>query len=385
MLYRELGKTGEKVSILGLGTMRLPVIDGDNEKIDVEKAEEILKYGIDNGINYVDTAYPYHGNSLDKGGMSEIVVGNFLEKGYRDKVLLATKLPTWLVSKKEDFEYYLNEQLKRLKTDYFDIYLVHDVNKTVWPMLVDLGLFEYLDKIKEDGKVKYIGFSFHDDLDLFLEVMDSYDWDVVQTQMNYLDTAYESGLTGLQYVSSLNIGNIVMEPLRGGSLVNNISPDIEDLWNSSEVKRSPAEWAFRYLYDMEEVDIVLSGMTTLEQLKENLDIAERGTVNSLSKKDHKLIEEVTLALKSKKMNGCTECGYCMPCPEGVDIPTCLKEYNRAMMFVDANAVDVSRYYYDVDENSNASKCNECKTCIPLCTQQLNIPEELKKVKKVFGR
>jgi predicted aldo/keto reductase-like oxidoreductase len=385
MLYRELGKTGEKVSILGIGTMRLPVVDGQLDKIDVEKVEEIFKYGIDNGINYIDTAYPYHGNSMDKGGMSEIVVGDFLSKGYRDKVLLATKLPTWLISKTEDFERLLIEQLQRLKTDYLDVYFVHDVNKNVWDKLVDLGLFEFLDKIKEDGRVKYVGFSFHDDADLFFKVADAYPWDVILTQMNYLDTNYESGLAGLEYVDSLNAGNVIMEPLRGGNLVNNISPDIDALWNKSSIKRSPVEWAFMYLYDMEEVDVVLSGMTSLEQLKENIAIASKGIANSLTQKEHDLIKEVAITIKHKKANDCTQCGYCMPCPEGVDIPTCFKEYNRAMIFEDSKGVDASRYYYDVSEENDASTCTECRKCVPLCTQQLDIPEELKKVKKAFGR
>ncbi|MCL2115172.1 MAG: aldo/keto reductase [Methanobrevibacter sp.] len=384
MLYRNLGQTGEKISILGFGCMRLPTINNKPNQINEKEATAMLEYGIDNGINFIDTAYSYHGVDFDSGGRSEPFLGEFLQSGFREKVLLSTKLPSWIVEKKEDMEYFLDQQLERLQTDKIDLYLLHSLKKDYWKNLSSLDVFEFMDTIQNDGRIKYIGFSFHDELDLFLEILDSYEWDVVFTQMNYLDENYQSGINGLQYLSSIGMGNVVMEPLRGGNLVNNIPPEINRLWNTSKIKRSPVEWAFRYLWDMEGVSSVLSGMSSLEQVKENVAIANEGYPNSLTDEEKNLIKDVSITYKERKDIDCTLCSYCMPCPQKVDIPTCFKEYNIAKILRDPEASSM-QYFTLLNEENYASSCIECGDCVPLCPQMINIPEELKKVKKLFGK
>ena len=384
MLYRTLGQTGEKVSILGFGCMRLPTINNKPNQINEKEAVAMLEYGIDNGINFIDTAYSYHGTDFDSGGMSEPFLGEFLQTGFREKVLLSTKLPSWIVEKKEDMDYFLDQQLKRLQTDHIDIYLLHSLKKDYWENLSSLDVFEFMDTIQNDGQVKYLGFSFHDELDLFLEILDSYDWDIVFTQMNYLDENYQSGLNGIQYLSSIGMGNVIMEPLRGGKLVNNIPSEIDRLWQTSKIKRSPVEWAFRYLWDIEGVSSVLSGMTSMEQVKENIAIANDAHPNSLTDEEKNLIKEVSRTYKEKKDIDCTYCTYCMPCPQRVDIPNCFKEYNIAKI-LDAVEASSMQYFTLLNEENYASSCGECGECVEMCPQMINIPEDLKKVKKTFGR
>ncbi|KZX10344.1 aldo/keto reductase [Methanobrevibacter filiformis] len=382
MIYRELGNTGEKVSILGFGAMRFPTIGGKPDQIEEVESNKMLEYAIENGVNYIDTGFPYHSATTTEPGQSEPFIGEFLNRGYREKVLLATKLPSWIIEKKEDMEYYLDLQLKQLGVDQIDFYLIHTIIQDYWNLFKELDLAEFLDNIKSDGRVKYVGFSFHDEFDLLLEVMDHYEWDVAQTQMNYLDENYQSGLEGLKYIGSQNVGNIVMEPLRGGNIVENIPADIMNIWDKSPIKRTPLEWAFQYLYDMEYVDVVLSGMSSLEQVKENIAIANTGYPNTLSDEEKGIIKEVALAYKKKKANGCTQCGYCMPCPEKVDIPNCFKEYNIAMM-LDNPEASAMQYFSLIKEESLASNCINCGKCTPHCTQMINIPEELEKVKNLF--
>lgn len=384
MLYRDLGKTGEKVSILGFGCMRLPTINGKIDHIDTKKATAMLEYGIDNGINFIDTAYSYHSSDSAKGGESEPFLGEFLSTGYEKDVLLSTKLPSWLIEKKEDMEFYFNEQLQRLDTNQIDIYLLHSLKEDYWKNLTSLDVFEFMDDILNDGSVKYIGFSFHDELELLVEILDSYKWDVVFTQMNFLDEQYQSGLSGLQYLSSLGLGNVVMEPLRGGKLAENIPSDIQSLWDNATIKRSPVEWAFKYLWNMDSVDSVLSGINTLNQVKENIAIANESYPNTLNENEVQLIKDVTRLYKEKKDIDCTQCAYCMPCPQKVNIPTCFKEYNIAKMLNHPDASSM-QYFTLQNEENLASSCNECGDCVPMCPQMINIPEELKKVKKLFGK
>jgi len=384
MLYRELGKTGEKVSILGFGGMRFPTINNQPNKIDEKEASAMLKYGIDNGINIIDTAYSYHTLDFDEPGESEPFLGEFLSTGYREKVLISTILPSWIVEKKGDMERFLDQQLKRLQTDSIDIYLLHSLKEDYWKNLTNLDVFEFMDTILEEGKVKHIGFSFHDELDLFLEILDSYDWEVVLTQMNYLDEGYQSGINGVEYLSSINMGNMIMEPLRGGKLVENIPPEVQSLWDRAPNKRSPVQWAFQYLWDMEGVSTVFSGMSSLEQVKENVSIANNGYPNTLTQEEKTLIKEVARTNREKKDIDCTQCNYCMPCPQGVAIPTCFKEYNIAKILDNPEASSM-QYLSLLNEENYASSCTECGDCVPMCPQMINIPEELKKVKELFGR
>lgn len=382
MIYNTLGKTGLKVSRLGFGTMRLPTSQSNADIVESE-ATEMLIYGIENGVNLIDTAYPYHSATLDGSGNSEIFLGKFFsENDYRDEVLISTKSPSWAIEKTSDFDYYLDEQLNKLQTDYIDIYLLHSLTVPDWTKVNNLGVLDFLDDCLSSGKVKHIGFSSHIEIDYLIEIVDEYPkWEVVLTQMNYLDEYYQSGVMGLDYLKQENIGSMVMEPLRGGRLVQNIPQEVQDLWNTSEVKRTPVEWALQYLWNRDDIDCVLSGMTSLEQVKENVRIAS--TEDIISDYDHELIREVARTYRTFLGNSCTRCGYCMPCPHGVDIINCLTEYNIAHMMNDPKA-SAMQYFSLIDDDSRADSCVNCKECLPFCTQMLNIPEELQKVYEYFG-
>ena len=276
MLYNELGKTGLKVSRLGFGTMRLPTINS-NDEINTAEASEMLEYGIENGINLIDTAYPYHSKTLEGSGNSERFVGEFLaENSYRDEVLISTKSPSWAIESEDDFQLYLDEQLKKLQTDYIDIYLLHSLTVPDWEKVKKFNVLDFLDDCLSSGAVKHVGFSSHIEIDYLIEIIDEYPkWEVALTQMNYFDEYYQSGVMGLDYLKDVNMGSMIMEPLRGGRLVNNIPQSVQNIWDMAEVKRTPVEWALQYLWNRNDVDCVLSGMTSLQQVKENIEIASK--------------------------------------------------------------------------------------------------------------
>ena len=382
MLYNKLGKTGLEVSRLGFGTMRLPTINS-NDEINTEEASKMLEYGIEKGINLIDTAYPYHSKTLEGSGNSERFVGEFLaENNLRDEVYISTKSPSWAIETKDDFNMYLDEQLNKLKTDYIDIYLLHSLTVPDWNKVKNLDVLDFLDDCLSSGKVKHVGFSSHIEIDYLIEIIDEYPkWEVVLTQMNYFDEYYQSGVMGLNYLKEVNIGSMIMEPLRGGRLVQNIPKKVNDLWNMAKVKRTPVEWALQYLWNRDDVDCVLSGMSSLEQVKQNIEIAS--TLDKISEYDHELIREVARTYRSFLGNKCTRCGYCMPCPQGVDIINCLTEYNIAHMLNDPKA-SAMQYFTLIDDDSRADSCVQCMECIPFCTQMINIPEELQKVYEYFG-
>ena len=382
MIYNTLGKTGLKVSRLGFGTMRLPTINS-NADINETEASKMLEYGIENGINLIDTAYPYHSDTLEGNGNSEKFLGEFLkENTLRDEVYISTKSPSWAIENKSDFDCYLDTQLEKLQTDYIDIYLLHSLTVPDWYKVKDLDVLDFLDDCLSSGKVKHVGFSSHIEVDYLIEILDEYPkWEVVMTQMNYLDEYYQSGVMGLNYLKEVNVGSMIMEPLRGGRLVQNIPPSVNEIWNMAEVKRTPVEWALQYLWNRDDVDCVLSGMTSLEQVKQNIEIAS--TEDIISEYDQEIIREVARQYRSTIGNRCTRCGYCMPCPHGVDIINCLTEYNIAHMMNDPKA-SAMQYFTLIDDDSRADSCVDCKECIPFCTQMLNIPEELQKVYEYFG-
>ena len=275
MQYRRLGQTDCEVSVLGFGCMRLPMLGSTsavdrfdpNKAMDEEEATRMIHHAIDHGINYFDTAYVYH------GGKSETLLGKAL-KAHRDGVMIATKLPTWLAQTPDDFDRFLDEQLKKLETEYIDLYLLHGLNRAVWQKMMEMDVLGFLDKTLSDGRVRYAGFSFHDDVKIFKEIIDSYEWAFCQIQYNYFDEHYQAGREGLEYAAAKGIGVVVMEPLRGGKLTDKIPEEIQALWDSAETRRTPAEWALRWVWDHEEVSIALSGMSTMSQLMENISIAE---------------------------------------------------------------------------------------------------------------
>jgi uncharacterized protein len=376
MLYRELGVTGEKISILGFGCMRLPVKDGDNGQVDMDRAVTLIRTAIDNGINYLDTGYPYH------NGQSELAIAKAVKDGYREKVFIADKLPIWLVETRKDMDNYLDEQLSRLDIDCIDFYLLHTVKETYWENLISIGVLEFLDDAVADGKIKYTGFSYHGELELFFDVIDSYKWDMCQVQYNIVDQNYQAGREGIRYASANDVGVVVMEPLRGGSLTRNIPEEVQEIWDESKVKRDPAEWALRFVWDLDDVDVVLSGMNTIEELKQNLKTADHGYPNSLNFEDKELIREVKSVYGQRKHYNCTQCGYCIPCPAGVDIPANLLQLNNAYMFNDVDNAKMN-YYMAVKEEKRAFNCTGCGECEKICPQMVPIQKALRDVCKKF--
>jgi predicted aldo/keto reductase-like oxidoreductase len=374
MIYRTIGKTGLDASVLGIGCMRLPIVEGDSDKIDYKKGTEMIRYAIDHGVNYVDTAYPYH------GGNSETFLGEALKDGYRERVILISKAPTWLLNEQEDFDKYLDEQLEKLQTDHLDIYLMHALGKDRWENLKKINVFEAIERAKASGKIKHVGFSFHDNLDQFKEIVDGYEWDLCMIQFNYMDVNEQAGTEGLNYAASKGLPVIVMEPLKGGMLA---SPpeDVEALWASHTDKKSPVEWALQFVANFENVKVVLSGMSSMEQLKENIEIADRLLPGSLDDEDLALVERVRATYESRVKVPCTQCKYCMPCPHGVEIPRSFTLYNRAHIF---NAVDSIKEQYNASAaEAKASNCKECGLCEPQCPQKIQIIQMLKEVALEF--
>lgn len=370
MLYRKIEKTGDEISILGFGCMRLPEKNG---RIDEEPAKELIYQAIDQGVNYFDTALPYH------MGASEPFLGKALSDGLREKVKIATKLPPWSVRREKDMENIFNKQLKNLKTDYIDYYLLHGLNRASWEKMKELGVLEFLDKLKSEGQIINVGFSFHGDKETFKEIVDAYDWDLCQIQYNYLDENRQAGKEGLEYAASKGLGVIIMEPLRGGNIVRNIPPEVEKLWDQSEIKRTPAEWALRWIWNHPEVTTVLSGMNEKKHLVENLRIAGEALPHSLTDEELQLIGDVKDKYLELMKTGCTGCRYCMPCPVGVDIPTCFEIYDGEYTFGSKSQARIE-YAFGLGvsraNDAYASKCKKCGKCEKLCPQELPIMDLL---------
>lgn len=376
-----MGETGEKVSILGFGCMRLPT-DGKNGHIDRKRATPLLDFALDSGVNYLDTAYSYHGVDIREGGDSEIFLGEYLNEHNRDEIYLSTKLPSWLIEKKEDMERLLNLQLERLQTDYIDFYLIHSVKERNWSQLEELGLLDFLDAAVADGRIRYTGFSTHDGTELFKDVVDSYNWDMCLIQYNYLDENIQAGSEGLKYAARRNMGIAIMEPLKGGVLGKYTPPEVNKIWENVPEKRTPAEWAFRYLWNHPEISTVLSGMNDMKHLVENLFTAEEGLPDSLSPEEIRIMDEVKEAYQNKIEVACTACGYCMPCPNGVNIPECFNYLNQASMLNDASNIH-SQYHFMLNDEEKADNCLGCGVCEELCTQKLPIRDKMKLVKEKF--
>ncbi|MFB3764302.1 MAG: aldo/keto reductase [Methanotrichaceae archaeon] len=380
MLYRKMNNVKPELSILGFGCMRLPVKkDG---KIDQKQATEMLRYAIDKGVNYVDTAYPYH------NGESEPFLGSALKDGYREKVNLATKLPSWMINSRKEMDKCLKEQLRRLKTDHIDFYLIHGLVKPFWDKLHQLGVTEFLDDAISDGRIRYAGFSFHDKVEVFKEIVDAYDWTFCQIQYNFMNEEYQAGTVGLKYAADKGLGIVVMEPLLGGMLTKDI-PAITAIWKKAPVQHSLSEWALRWVWNHPEVTVILSGMSTMPQVVQNVSYASTGLPNSLTQEELSLFEDVKAEYKRRVKVPCTGCRYCMPCPSNVSIPECFEMYNTACMF---DAPEVAKINYKIalggmfgGSPGFASQCQECGKCEEVCTQGIPIREKIKKVAEYFGK
>ena len=371
--FRNLGIT---VSRLGFGAMRLPTMQLDSKRvIDRKEAVAMIRHAIDQGVTYVDTAYPYH------GGESELVMGEALQGGYREKVTLATKLPVWLVKKREDMDRYLDEQLTKLKTDHVDFYLLHALNKNTFGTMQKLNYQEFLDKAVQEGKIRYPAFSFHDGGELFLRIIDDYPWKMAQIQLNLLDGEYQAGLAGMRYAAQKGVGIVVMEPLRGGALATPPA-EVQALYDSYPIRRSSVEWAFRYLYNMPEVMTILSGMSAMEQVKDNLRIFESAAMNVVTPEEEALFAKVKEAYLSRIKTSCTGCNYCQPCPKNVAIPTIFRGYDNAAM-LDKKPEFLGRYRSLLDEGKDAGQCVACGLCEKACPQHLPVIRYLKEIRAEF--
>lgn len=377
MQYRKFGKLDWQTSALGFGCMRLPTLDGKSGNIDQVKTDEMIHTAIEAGVNYFDTAYVYHDQ------MSEVALGKSLQGGYRERVKIATKSPIWLIKESADFDRLLDEQLKRLQTDTIDFYLLHALNRESWEKIQKLDLLRRAEAAKADGRIRYIGFSFHDNLETFKQIVDGYDaWDFCQIQYNYMDTTVQAGTEGLQYAASKGLAIIIMEPLLGGKLALDL-PATRPLWESAAQKRKPADWALQWLWNQPEVSLVLSGMSTLEQVQENIRSANVSGTGVLSAADVELVARVCDVVNGLGPIPCTRCEYCLPCPNGVNIPRNFDVYNRIAMY---DALDDCRNEYTrwIPDDEKAAVCIQCDECLPKCPQQIQISAWLPAVEEVLG-
>jgi uncharacterized protein len=391
MKYRKMGSLPWEVSALGFGCMRLPtkgMLHGVDEKYSIG----IIRRGIDLGINYVDTAWLYH------AGNSERVLGLALKDGYREKVKLVTKLPMILLRSEDAFEKFLDRQLERLQTDHLDIYLFHMLDQGQFAKLKRLNLIDKMEKARAQGKIRHIGFSFHDTLPVFKEIIDHYPWDMTQIQYNYMDTAIQATTEGLHYAHKKGIAVVIMEPLKGGQLVSP-PPEARSVIARAPVQRTPVDWALQFLWNRPEVACVLSGMNSSKMLEENCASADASGVGSLSAEENRTIEELAEIYRKKILVPCTACRYCMPCPTGVDIPQNFALLNNKAFgssgkfpgriiqwLINRNYRRLAKNKKELSKKNNrgrASLCTHCNACVPKCPQNIKIPDELLKVKAVF--
>ncbi len=370
MQYRKLGAKGPEVPILGFGCMRLPVLNGQQGCIDEPLATRLLHTAIEQGVTYVDNAYPYH------DGQSEPWLGRALRGGYREKVFLATKLPSWAVETRADFDRYLDEQLTRLQTDHLDCYLLHCLKREWWEKIKKLGALEFLDAALKDGRIRHTGFSFHDDYPVFEEIVKAYDWSMCQVQFNFMDDELQAGVRGVRLAAQRGLGVVAMEPLRGGNLAKPMAADALALWQNMHPERSPVDWAFRWVWSFPEVSLALTSMSAPAHLEENLGLASLAQPNALSREELTLLRRVKQKLRDKAKAPCTACDYCLPCPEGVAIPKILSFYNDRFVHDDLKSASIG-YSFLLGPEQQATQCSECGECEKLCPQQLPIRELLK--------
>ncbi len=381
MQYRTMKHSGDKVSVLGYGCMRLPEKGG---RIDEERATRQLLSAIDQGVNYVDTAMPYH------MGASEPFLGRALQGGYREKVKLATKMPHWNVHTREDMDKFLSVQLDNLRTDHIDYYLIHNLQAGSWKKLKGFGVADFIQAAMQDGRIRNIGFSYQGGKQDFRAIVDDYAWQFCQLQINYLDSDAQAGLDGMRYAASKGMDVIAMEPLRGGALAREASPRIQAIWDEAPTRRTPAEWALRWVWNLPEVTLALSGMNEETHIDENLRIAADALPDSLTRQERDIVERAGAAYRQSLAVSCTGCRYCMPCPSGVQISACFEAYNDAFLG-GPKGVGTPRLRYIIgvggwftgNAPGFASQCTACNRCLSLCPQHIAIPTHLKEAARKF--
>ena len=380
MEYRNFGRLDWKASALGFGCMRFPTADGNrmSPKIDQAEATRMLRHAIDNGVNYVDTAYMYH------GGASEKAVGIALGDGYRERVKIATKLPVWMCDRPEDFDRLLGEQLERLATDHVDFYLLHALGHERWQnRVLKHRLIEKAEEAKADGRIRALGFSFHDNHEAFEEILTGSDkWDFCQIQLNYMDIANQAGIDGLKMAADRGLAVVIMEPLMGGRLADPPTV-IREVVEAHPSQRSSAAWALEWLWNQPEVSVILSGMSTYEQVEENLATASRARVGALSAEDEAFVGKLRTMYQERMKIPCTKCSYCMPCPNGINIPNNFEHYNYKFLYDDPQGANF-RYNVFLTEEERSGACIDCGVCLEQCPQQIAIPERLKEVAEEIG-
>ncbi|MGB7968508.1 MAG: aldo/keto reductase [Methanobacterium sp.] len=363
---------GDEISALGYGAMRLPT---NNGRINKDEAKKQIYYAIDHGVNLIDTAFPYH------NGSSELFLGEILQGEYRDKVKICTKMPSWFIKKTADMENYLETQLDKLQTDHIDYYLLHSLGENNFFELKELGVLKFLESAKKEGKIRNIGFSFHDNKEGFKKIVDAYNWDVCLIQYNFLDETNQAGTEGLKYAASKGLTVFVMEPLKGGILAGNVPEKAMEIWNKSKIKRTSAEWALRWVLNHPEVACVISGMGKIEEVKENIKVANETLPGSIPKEEIKLYHEVKEVYNELMKVDCTGCGYCTPCPIGVNIPLCFELYNQKYIFNDKQVSFIYAMYLggSTSKPGYAGLCNGCGKCVKACPQKLDVPSLLNDV------
>ena len=373
MNYRKFQAAGMDVSLLGFGAMRLPTL-GD-QKVDEEEAIRMIRYAIDQGVNYVDTAYVYH------GGQSETVVGKALADGYREKVLLATKMPTWILKAPEEMERVFNEQLERLGVDCIDMYLVHGIENNRWQRVKDWKVYDYLLKLREEGKIRFIGFSAHCESPAdFKEILDEYPWDFCQLQVNYMDKDLQAGVEGFEYAVSKGVPIVVMEPLKGGKLTDVVPPSVSKYWEGLGSDRTPAEWALRWVANLPGVLTILSGMSTMEQLEENLRVLSEADTGMMTEAELAAIDKAAETYNKLIVYQCTGCRYCMPCTAGIDIPSIMDFRNSCELYSKSAKL---QFQFDFFLERKPSLCTACGKCEPECPQHLEIMKVMKETTELF--
>ncbi len=375
MKYRKFGKLDWKVSALGFGAMRLPTIDNNQANINEPEAIRLIRYAIDHGVNYVDSAFLYH------MGNSERLVGKALQDGYRAKTRIATKIPPNEVKTADDFDRIINQQLGKLQTEKIDFYLLHGLNAESWPKVRDLGIIPWAEKMMATGRIGNLGFSFHDKFDLLKEIIDYYDnWTFCQVQYNFMDVENQAGRKGVEYAANKGLAVVVMEPIRGGLLAKEPPEKVKPIWQTSPRNWSRAEWALQWVWNQPEVSVALSGMSNMTQVEENLISADRSKPNQLNKADLSFIDNVREAYRGLSPIPCTACGYCQPCPNGVLIPDIFRLYNEAIMYGDM-VIGKMRYAspFGIKPEHRADQCVECGNCEKECPQKVEVIDWLKKV------